>query len=273
MPYSPTTWVDEMTPVDATNMNNLEDGVSKAPYGSDGTSGQVAVADGSGGWTYKKVTASEIDAAAAILASQLAGGITNAKIDAAAAIAYSKLNLAAAIQDSDIKSGENLEKLSAVTGTPDGTKFLRDDGSWAVAASSGSASDHAPVLHAVTTNPTLGTGSVSEGQYATGGKIVQFSGRIKFGTSGVSAGSGLYQIVLPVTSAFPSGATLEEVVGFAWLYDSSTGTIYVCAAELVSGGVLQFRTMISGGNVVADSVPFTWAASDQISFGAAYRAA
>lgn len=92
----------------------------------------MAVANGSGGWTYEQLTDAQIAAAAAIAYSKLnlATSIKNADIAAAAAIVYTKLNLAGAIQDSDILSTANLHKLAAVTGTPNGTKFLRDDGSW-----------------------------------------------------------------------------------------------------------------------------------------------
>ncbi|MHA2100856.1 MAG: hypothetical protein ACW99A_19460, partial [Candidatus Kariarchaeaceae archaeon] len=54
--------------------------------------------------------------------------ISNNHIDAGAAIAYSKLNLTGAILLADL----------AITGTPDGTKYLRDDYSWQTVAGGGS---------------------------------------------------------------------------------------------------------------------------------------
>jgi hypothetical protein len=63
-------------------------------------------------------------------------GITNTEIAAGAAIAYSKLNLTGAILNADLAGSIALSKLS-ITGTPDGTKFLRDDGVWAAAGGGG----------------------------------------------------------------------------------------------------------------------------------------
>lgn len=64
---------------------------------TDGDKGDIVVSGGGGNWQFD------------------AGSILNADINAAAAIALSKL---------------------AITGTPDGTKFLRDDGSWQLAPGS-----------------------------------------------------------------------------------------------------------------------------------------
>lgn len=95
----------------------------------------MAVWNGSA-WVYQAIKNAQVDAAAAIAYSKLAltGAIVNADISTSAALAYSKLNLAAAIKDSDIAAAQNLTKLSGVTGTPDGTKFLRDDGTWSLPA-------------------------------------------------------------------------------------------------------------------------------------------
>ena len=125
--------MDSSSPdIDAANLNNIETGISKAPYGPDATANKVAIADGAGGWTYAQVANTQIASAAAIAYSKLAltGSIVNADIATGAALAYAKLNLAAAIKDSDIATSQNLSKLAAVTGTPTGSKFLRDDGTW-----------------------------------------------------------------------------------------------------------------------------------------------
>lgn len=135
-------------------------------------------------------------------------------------------------------------------------------------------SDFTNILHATTTDPVLGNGAINLGQYSEFGGLVQYSGRIKFGTSGVSAGNGTYQIQLPVLARYPSGGTLELIVGTAFIYDNSTGTIYFCAPEIISSSnILRFRTSLSGGQIVTNAVPFGWSASDQLSFGVSYIAA
>lgn len=72
MPYSKTTWVDNLAPaIDAANLNNLEDGISKGPYGPDASSNNVPVWGGSS-WAYQLITNAQISASAAIAASKLA---------------------------------------------------------------------------------------------------------------------------------------------------------------------------------------------------------
>lgn len=58
---------------------------------------------------------------------------------------------------------------------------------------------YTPTLTAATTNPTLGSGSVT-GAYRQRGKTVQGRVRVAFGTS-FTAGSGTYYISLPATPA------------------------------------------------------------------------
>lgn len=91
----------------------------------------MAVWNGSA-WVYQAVANAQVSASAAIAYSKLnlSGSVVNADVATGAAIAYAKLNIAAAVKDSDIASAQNLSKLSGVTGTPTGSKFLRDDGTW-----------------------------------------------------------------------------------------------------------------------------------------------
>lgn len=164
MPYTKNNWVDGSAPdLDAANLNSMEAGIAAAPYGPDAAVNLVPVANGSGGWTYMALTDAEIAAGAAISYSKLAlaASIKNADIATAAGIVYTKLALAASLKDSDIATAQNLSKLAAVTGTPNGTKFLRDDGSWQVSVSGVIA--HATRAASVTT---------SGGTYALGADIL-----------------------------------------------------------------------------------------------------
>lgn len=60
---------------------------------------------------------------------------------------------------------------------------------------------YVPTLTSNGTNPTLGTGSVQLGWYARAGRLVTFGAVIRFGTSGVAAGSGAYLVDLPFPAA------------------------------------------------------------------------
>lgn len=51
MPYNKTTWTNRVTALNASHMNNIEDGIEAAPYGPDAAAGEIPVSDGAGGWT------------------------------------------------------------------------------------------------------------------------------------------------------------------------------------------------------------------------------
>jgi hypothetical protein len=119
------------TPVDSQFLNEVEEALLRL-LGEDPAADEVGVwVPGSNRFVFKKLTNANIDAAAAIDKAKLAAlNIVNADIAAGAAIAKSKLaalNLTNA--DVDAAAAIVLSKL-AITGSPDGTKFLRDDASW-----------------------------------------------------------------------------------------------------------------------------------------------
>lgn len=131
---------------------------------------------------------------------------------------------------------------------------------------------YTPSLTAVTTNPTLGSGSGATGYYIQIGKLVVVRLQITFGTSGVNAGSGAYRVSLPVTNKLNS-----ELSGTVFLFDSSTGAgthVASAAYDAVSGSAALFYapTTTTFANV-SNSAPWTWAASDQIRCFLMYEAA
>jgi hypothetical protein len=71
-----------------------------------------------------------------------------------------------------------------------------------------------PVLTAVTTNPTLGTGGSTRGRYTMAGKGIKANGLITFGTAAATAGSGVYLISIP-TGVFGPGYQFDDLVGYA----------------------------------------------------------
>ena len=145
----------------------------------------------------------------------------------------------------------------------DSTAFLKWNGSfWEPIASSRHA--YTPTLTAATTNPTLGTGSVSNGWWNyEPGPAISLNFFIKFGSSGLNPGSGTYSVSLPggITSSNVYG-TGHVAVGSIQIADSSSGafqpgSVFVSASSTTLGLV--------GTAPVSNSSPWTWAAGDYLS--------
>lgn len=108
MPYSPTSWVNDVTKLNATHMNNIESGIVNAV---DGTlldaKGDIIAASAAD--TPAKVTIGANDTVFVADSAQAAGvkwiQVGNAQVAAGAAISYSKLNLSASIVSGDIVDG------------------------------------------------------------------------------------------------------------------------------------------------------------------------
>lgn len=128
-----------------------------------------------------------------------------------------------------------------------------------------------PVLTAATTNPTLGSGSSQVGNYLQIGKFIIAAGRVAFGTSGVSAGSGRYSMSVPVTAA--TGTVLSMGVGI--YTDSSGPTTFTILPRLASSTTffMYLDNQTSGTFGVSSSAPVAPAASDSFDFLLVYQAA
>lgn len=121
-----------------------------------------------------------------------------------------------------------------------------------------------PTLTGSVSNPTLGSGSQVLGWHHVNGRKVDVWFFIKFGTSGVSAGSGIYYVTGPpgyqLLAGFP-----DTNVGMARGIDNN-GTTERALSILTSGNSgtsarVLFNNVVTFG-FVADSVPWTWEASD-----------
>jgi hypothetical protein len=128
---------------------------------------------------------------------------------------------------------------------------------------------YTPTVTASTTNPTLGTGNVASARYTLrNGNWCDVRGVVKFGTSGVSAGTGAYSISLP----FTSNANITGVnvgTGGVYLFDSS-GPAAQQAVVFMQNTASTF-SMLGNANQVAGTSPWTWAASDYITFTFSYE--
>lgn len=139
----------------------------------------------------------------------------------------------------------------------------------------GSWQTYTPTLTASVTNPTLGTGSSVYGEYLQDGNWVHCRGTIKFGTSGINAGSGGYLISLP-TASVDARDQATSIQG---------GVVFVCAGSTTEG----FATFGTGGTTVniryvnaafngslitvTNAAPGAWTANDKITWNISYRVA
>lgn len=127
-----------------------------------------------------------------------------------------------------------------------------------------------PNLIALTTNPTLGSGSSSTGYYMQIGEHVSAWMSIIWGTSGTSAGSGQYRVDnLPVTSK-TAAHPLRSTVGEGRILCAGTGDSIV--TSIVSGTTVNFLVSRTG-TVITHAVPGAWTVNDEIHAHFEYLAA
>lgn len=129
---------------------------------------------------------------------------------------------------------------------------------------------YTPTLTATTTNPTLGTGSTRSGRYIREGRKVTVLVNIKFGTSGTAAGSGFYEVTLPVDARAQTPG--RQAIGSAYAWDNS-GTDFADGIAFLDTGVQNRVRLSIDSTVVANGWPATWAANDELGFTVTYEAA
>lgn len=123
-----------------------------------------------------------------------------------------------------------------------------------------------PSLTATTTNPTLGTGSSVAGSYVYASSLLWCAFGVTFGTSGVAAGSGNYQVTgFP---ANPVSGRASFLAGRGRLSDSAGAVVAYLDIIVNDSGVATFRyqaTWPTGTETyVTNSTPWTWNASDRL---------
>jgi hypothetical protein len=133
---------------------------------------------------------------------------------------------------------------------------------------------YTPQLTSTLTNPTLGSGAVQNGTYLVQGDLVHWRAFIQFGTSGVGAGTGTYQVSLPLPAATSDRLDLP-FSGQCELNDSATGYrgVLRLATGLNDRVFMQLAGTGTATNVGAVSAPFTWGASDWMLLSGWYQAA
>lgn len=143
--------------------------------------------------------------------------------------------------------------------------------SWVIANQVGMTS-FTPTLTAATTNPALGTGGSVTAEYAIfNGKLVNYRGVFAFGTSGATFGTGQYLINLPF-QADALGAAGVNSVGSVLMKDASANALYSGVCYVGANATLMTFVAAPSG-LVQNSNPFTWAASDNLSWDITYAIA
>ena len=121
-----------------------------------------------------------------------------------------------------------------------------------------------PALTSTGTAPTMGSGAVADGLYTQQNHLAEVWFDIAFG-SGMAAGSGNYQVSLPVNIA--PGALDYMAVGHGMIYDDSLDDPWQAQFHMLPGAPSIVRLAyagLGGQDWATGSGPFTWAQDDRI---------
>lgn len=137
---------------------------------------------------------------------------------------------------------------------------------------------YTPTLTGSVADPNLGTGAVApSGRYRRIGDDVYAVGDIRFGTAGTAAGTGNYQISLPIESSADPDANTFLKAG-VWRVTNGAGNGQSFAGVLVGVSAL-FMTCRYGATwptgvdtTVGAAAPWAWAANYRIEFAVQYEA-
>lgn len=130
---------------------------------------------------------------------------------------------------------------------------------------------YTPVLTALDTNPTLGSGAVRQGRYIRYGRMVHVEASIIFG-SGSNRGAGIYEVSLPVAARQQASG---RRTGSAYGWDNSLGDWADGVCFINSGATDRVRLSIDSTVMRAESPPFpwVWGTGDELGFSITYEAA
>jgi len=135
-----------------------------------------------------------------------------------------------------------------------------------------------PTLQAVTTDPTLGSGSLNDGFWVKNGPLVEVWQLWKFGSTGLAAGTGDYYIDLSAESlpAPKSGFGHADwrVVGQWMIYDDSDADTEEGPCVLDDNGNVYFmwQSISDTFRFVNEDDITTWATNDVLSVHFSYLA-
>lgn len=178
--------------------------------------------------------------------------------------------------------------------TPIGSNFIKDwpsqnqvncdliDGYAGPSLHTHPINSYTPQVLSTTTAPTLGTGGLIRGFYYRIFDQIYTWGEFRFGTAGISAGSGIWSVSLPFAATSPisggNGTMARAPIlgnGFIW-DDSAAATRMPLIVQLRSSTEIQFGVKMgsgAGAEGVGSTIPITWAINDGIMWSARYKRA
>lgn len=121
---------------------------------------------------------------------------------------------------------------------------------------------YTPTLTAASSNPTLGTASSATGHFYRVGQLCTAFFRIKAGTSGFAAGSGLYRISMPLTAASFMYTTNFYRAGVCNFFDASAPLDYTGLLYFVGTGAVEI-SIHGRGTAQTDADPVVPANLDE----------
>lgn len=131
--------------------------------------------------------------------------------------------------------------------------------------------DYTPTLTSTGTAPGMGTGATAAGRWEQTGRRVQGEGEIVAGSTGFTAGTGAYRILLPAACT-AAAYTAGRIVGYGAMYDASAAD-FVCTFMLVASTATTATMIFTGGVVLGATAPVVPANLDQWRFSFDYEAA
>lgn len=189
----------------------------------------------------------------------------------------------------ELTDGVPADGIAAATPLGSGTYPL-DDWARSVATTleaiqtqiTGAYTSYTPTLTSSGTALALGTASSATGYYKRLGRRVFGYLNISFGSSGASAGTGLYGLLLPVQPV-----NRDQPIGIGFVLDASDNYRFSVCTAAVSTGLWAASTskaalfvnnaagegFAAGNNPVQATWPWTWSNGDQVVVNFDYEAA
>lgn len=141
---------------------------------------------------------------------------------------------------------------------------------------------YTPQLIGASSNPNLGVGGFIRGYYYRIFDQIHSWGELRFGTSGISVGSGVWTVTLPFSaeSTYGSGngnPARSYILGNALVVDDSTSAgVQAMTVQLNTPNSIQFMVRLGSGlltAVASNTIPIAWAINDGILWNARYKKA